>query len=136
MINELYKQLCESAINDGSPLAYAVKYELDKFFSQNACIPKGENRNPDADVLHEWIEGAEIEVSPDNWYWDKYPMFNSPMHFQNKYRIKPSDPVYECMYYDSDGKTDWLTEDEYQLMMETEPMECYKALETKRERKQ
>lgn len=45
------------------------------------------------------------------------------------------DIVYEYLYYDSKGKTDWLTDEEYQLMMDTEPCEAFIAIETKRERK-
>ena len=35
---------------------------VDKFFSQNICIPRGVNRHPYADVLHEWIEDSNLTL--------------------------------------------------------------------------
>ena len=105
---------------------------INEFFSQNICIPKGTNRHPYADVLHEWLENRigilQLRYSgAKEWGDDEDLTFDLI-----EYRIKPSEPIYECMYYDSDGKTDWLTDDEYKLMMESEPIECYRANETRR----
>lgn len=99
---------------------------LDKFFSQNVVIPKGENRHPFADVLHEWIEGAEIQVKL-NGNWSDYRCSRSYID-TFEYRIKPPEPVYETMWYDTDGKTKWFTDDEANEQI------CYtfKARETKR----
>jgi len=107
---------------------------LDEFFESNVCIPKGKNRHPYADVLHEIIENSNGQrrqnlhgYKSEDWEdWKFYPCF--------EYRIKPCEPIYEWLYYDSEGLTDWLTEEEYEFMMETAPMECYRAEQTKRVR--
>jgi len=65
------------------------------FFASNICIPKGENRHHDADILHEWAEnGGDLTyaVSPCKTRFtipdDAYDI-----------RIKPSEPVYEWQWY-------------------------------------
>jgi hypothetical protein len=74
--------------------------DLDKFFESTICIPKGKNRHPYADELHQWVEGAEIQyLREGTWRWE-----HSPSHFWKELRIKPSEPVYEWQwYYVSDG---------------------------------
>jgi len=102
---------------------------INNFFSQNLCIPKGENRHPYADVLHALAEDITLEVQLcyGQQQWTKPTGL-----YEASFRIKPQDAVYECMYYDKNSKSDWLTDDEFVLMMKHEPMECYKAYETKR----
>jgi len=113
---------------------YNIKLLLSTFLDENVCIPKGSARHPCADVLHEWVEGAICES--DGITYKSRILESADIIFDDiEYRIKPSEPVYEYIYYDKDGKFDWLTNDEYELMMSSEPMECYKAEETKRERK-
>ena len=92
---KLYKKVYECISENG-------KYEmanivLDKFFEQNVVTPKGKNRNPYADVLHEWVEGAEIESKQPSGWWAKEPDAN--MFFNVEFRIKPSEPVYEWQWY-------------------------------------
>lgn len=108
--------------------------ELDRFFESNVIIPKGSNRHPYADVLHEWLEGAQTEYKNtigriDGW---------NKLSFQlSEYRIKPSEPVYEWQWY-------YINEEGYAEIDETgfntENEICmnpirYKIEETKRERK-
>lgn len=75
---------------------------LDRFFSQNVCIPKGENRHPSSDVLHQAIEGIKIQgwnhtrdewEDDTSWFIDK-----DDLDYPTKYRIKPSEPVYEWQW--------------------------------------
>lgn len=66
------------------------------FFESNVCIPKGENRHPFADVLHEWVENQELKLETQlfdgSYLGDDY--------IKNKhFRIKPSNPVYEWQLY-------------------------------------
>jgi len=79
--------------------------DLIKFFESNVCIPKGTNRHPYADVLHEIAEGATCEIQdPFSFKWVpvksisltdiRYPL---PPHCG--YRIKPQEPVYEWQWY-------------------------------------
>lgn len=91
---------------------------LDKFFESNICIPKGENRHPYADVLHEWVEGKQIELFNDD-HWVNIEDIKYPWH-GDEYRIKPIEPIYEWQWYKIiDGKVvaysnqdDFMTEDE------------------------
>lgn len=89
---------------------------LDFFFESNVVIPKGENRHPNADVLHEWVEDTtkniEVKLLSGGWATSK-------VLIGDEYRIKPSEPVYEYkvrMMY-SDGTYEiidkYLTVDEY-----------------------
>jgi hypothetical protein len=58
----------EGLYNEFYDSEYEIKGFLDKFFESNVCIPKGTNRHPYADVLHEWVEGVEVEMcSNDCW---------------------------------------------------------------------
>lgn len=69
---------------------------LKEFFDSNVCIPRGENRHPYADVLHEWIEDTYKELQA-NYKDGKFVDYL--IHYEHyKYRIKPSDPVYEWKY--------------------------------------
>jgi len=73
-----------------------IIHDLYEFFESNVVIPKGENRHPYADVLHEWIEGAEIEVNL-NGVWSDY-MCGREYIDKYVYRIKPPEPVYEWQW--------------------------------------
>lgn len=89
------KHSCESDVLEGY---------LDEFFETNVVIPKGTNRHPYADVLHEWIEGAEVlrKMGYDEWVSLRSPKW---WFDHDEYRIKPSEPVYEWQWrcIDSDG---------------------------------
>ena len=63
----------------------------------NVIIPKGINRHPFADVLHEWIEGADIEFAKsDGSYTD---MSSVVEYFRTEFRIKSKpEPVYEWQW--------------------------------------
>jgi len=79
---------------------------MKKFFDSNICIPKGENRHPSSDILHMAIEGVKIQgwnhiknewEDDTSWFIDK-----NDLDYPTKYRIKPSEPVYEwqwCLIY-------------------------------------
>jgi len=70
---------------------------INEFINSNVCIPKGENRHPFADVIHEWVENTKLrlenKVSSDDSFSNCYPFGTSV-----KYRIKPSEPVYEWQW--------------------------------------
>ena len=60
----------------------------------NVIIPKGINRHPFADVLHEWIEGADIEFAKSDGSYTDMPSVIE--YFCNEFRIKSkAGPVYE-----------------------------------------
>lgn len=76
-----------------------IEYLINQFFESNVCIPKGENRHPYADVLHEWIEGTskcEYRSPSDPVGLDGWLEMTFPSH---EYRIKPSEPVYAYIWY-------------------------------------
>ena len=87
-----------------------IEYSFNKFFEQNICIPKGENPHPCADVLHKWIEGAEMEwhsvdldknkATINTWYSVEGGIsIRLPFDDYVQYRIKPSEPIYEWQWY-------------------------------------
>ena len=112
-------------------------YDLKKFLESNVCIPKGTNRHPFADVLHEWIEGAECEwayslSNSKEWYQD---MHISADNNGKKYRIKPSEQVweYQFVYIKADNTAELA-----QFYTDEEAKDCHqwiKLEKTKRERK-
>ena len=71
---------------------------LHDFFNSNVVIPIGASRHPYADVLHEWIEdGTKIlEAYTDKW---DISAVDKALYPTTKYRIKPSEPVYEWQWY-------------------------------------
>ena len=103
---------------------------LDEFFDSNVVIPRGKNRHPYADVLHEWVEGAEMQWR-DSMHneWCINPRFKEDA----EYRIKPSEPVWEWLHYNAKGDTFWLTIDEF--MKDDGALPLFVATETKRERR-
>ncbi len=113
-----------------------VRKVLDEFFDSAIVIPKGINRHPYADVLHEWIEGVEIEVLLNGEWTDYLCDVNYIKKYE--YRIKPCNPVYEYRWYRID------TDEVYGFYADTDPeaisfykmSNMVKLTETKRERKQ
>lgn len=81
---------------------YLIDRDIDaliikRFFESNVVIPKGSNRHPYADVLHEWIEGGKMEFKTDNNKWVCKPMVGYSFP-SIEYRIKPQEPVFEWQY--------------------------------------
>jgi hypothetical protein len=74
-----------------------MEYILAKFFESNVCIQRGVNRHPYADVLHEWIEGAEMENRHNGIWNHRYSAIKTFIY--NEYRIKPPEPVYEWQWH-------------------------------------
>lgn len=70
---------------------------INKFFEVNVVIPKGENRHPYADVLHQWIEGAEIQNQYNNGAFTTVE--DAKNMLSSSYRIKPQ-IVYEYLWMD------------------------------------
>lgn len=100
---KLYNKLCEYAINDNSPLADDVKVVLKEFFKANVCIPKGENRHPYADVLHQWAEDTSKRIEQSNN--GKFMWFGTPLPIEcNELRIKPSEPIYVWRWIDIENE--------------------------------
>ena len=124
--------------NGGYPKDYVSLQDLEEFFDLNVCIPRGENRHPYADVLHEWIEGADMErYDEQDSAW--ISTISANMFHAVKCRIKPKDPVYEYkvkMMY-SDGKWEYtnryFTQEEYESF--GFPKTCMLEDDTKRIRK-
>ena len=114
----------------------------------NIIIPKGINRHPFADVLHEWIEGADIEFAKsDGSYTD---MSSAIAYFCMEFRIKSKpEPVYEWQWltlnrHDNSVRdflnyAKFMTELEasthYAERVNTKVYKIVKIEETKRERK-
>lgn len=96
---------------------------LDNFFHDNIVIPKGTNRHPYADVLHQWLEGADIQVKLNNKWSDYKCSLDYIKAYE--YRIKPQEPVYEWqwMYKFKNGNeflfTTYQTEEENAHFMST-----------------
>lgn len=102
----------ESLLNELNIQNYNLYSALfDELTINNVCISKGENRHPYADILHEWAEGAKIEFKtiPVNCtgVWVEYDIVKNKV-----LRLKPSEPVYEYLWYNADGDTKWMTLDE------------------------
>ena len=123
-----------SCVNTSSDVTCEIL--LNEFFETNVVIPKGENRHPYADVLHEWIEGAEIEVHDTTMEFNEFINCRSAEHVMRwEYRIKPKEPVYEWQWvYIKADSTAGITE----FFTEEKAKECHqwiKIEETKRERR-
>ena len=120
--------------------------ELVEFLSDKVIITKGTNRHPDADVLHEWIEGAEIQrASIDTITWFDIDttidaMLEEHVSVSGPYRIKPSEPIYEAVvrirYADGsyEDTQKYFTYEEFKNF--GFPKSCTWIESTKRERKQ
>ena len=75
-----------------------MMFAFNEFFDSNICIPKGKNRHPYADVLHEWIEGANITYFDKNTSRWNNVMPSKIVLNGLDYHIKPSEPIYEWQY--------------------------------------
>ena len=110
-----------------------------EFIDSNVVIPKGANRHPYADVLHEWIEGAELDyygIFTDDWF--NLDTSHS-IHNARGYRIKSQEPVYEWQWLVKEftdtpyyvlGGGSYFTKEEVGLWHSVKRLD-----ETKRERK-
>jgi len=113
----------------GKKSCVKCRLRIEKALENYVCIPKGENRHTDADILHEIIENRNGQrraidhgYKNNEWEdWKFYPVF--------EFRIKPSEPIYEYMIYDKDGNTTWATEEKFT----TQTTYPYIAMSTKRE---
>ena len=114
------------------------EHDLIKFFTSNVIVSRGDNRHPDADAVHEWLEDTTKSLQyhrEGKWYTD-YPFGTA-----TRYRIKPQEPQYEWQwdtklpdetwsYYKESDKTHF-TDDE----IGTKANWLCKVEHTKRERK-
>lgn len=118
---------------------------IKQFFSEHVCIKKGANRHPYADVLHEWVEGCEIEFTRSKYgFAQEYVLSGivdpAKMAIPYHYRIKPQEPVYEWQWLKIHNNkalcatSDFLTDGQVSKMDTMYQM--IKIEETKRERKQ
>ena len=105
--------LLTSGTVNGSITNFIDTTLVKEFLETNICIPKGENRHPYADELHEWVEGANMECldvyREDKIIWNIVPQFGESY----QYRIKPSEPVYEWQYAFDNGKGNAIISDNY-----------------------
>jgi len=113
-----------------------VKHYMDEFFSQSVVIPKGENRHPCADVLHEWAEnGGELTYRVGDSDL-RYVIYDECTDF----RIKPSEPMYEAVVRIHYADGTYEDTEKYFTYSEFEefgfPKSCTWVESTKRERKQ
>ena len=122
--------------NGGYPKDYVSLQDLEEFFDSNICIPRGENRHRDADVLHTYVEDVTQTLEYLNVcnQWETFIALSA-----RGLRIKPQEPVYEYkvrMVY-SDGTYEltekYFTEEEYKAF--GFPKACIIKHSTKRERK-
>jgi hypothetical protein len=72
------------------------EHDLIKFFTSNVIVSRGDNRHPDADAVHEWLEDTTKSLQyhrEGKWYTD-YPFGTA-----TRYRIKPQEPIFEWQWY-------------------------------------
>jgi hypothetical protein len=106
---------------------------LDAFFENNIVIPKGDDPHPDSKAIHEWAEDTTKQLQynrEDHWYTD-YPFGTA-----TRYRIKPSEPIYEWQWQYPSHKIEMLTSS-YMTVEEVEKtgIKLWCKTNTKRERK-
>ena len=113
----------------GHPHCEYYESKLKEFFDSNICILKGVNRHEFADIIHAYAEGAEVQFK-----WDiadeNFDSLNGLLSIVPIYHIKPSEPVYEYLYYDTSGYTEWKTPDEAEKSVYRNIL--IQAVETKR----
>lgn len=109
--------------------------KLNEFFESNVCIPKGENRHTDADVIHAYAEGlSDIEVLRKEG-WIEFKQGGMCLCIGDSYRIKPSEPIYEWQWLIQDVDS-YRVSDNGRFMIENETCSGMRRIEeTKRERK-
>lgn len=93
------EKLIETIKAYSSDLSDDVTHDLYKFFSQNVCIPKGENRHEYADVMHAKAEDIHLPIQfkekHDAEFQDTiYPAWD----IKTEYRIKPSEYTYPMFF--------------------------------------
>lgn len=137
------EELLSKEIPDGFGRKCIDITAVNKFLESNVVIPKGSNRHPYADVLHEWIEGAEIQVKLDG-NWSDYRCSRSYID-TFEYRIKPKEPVYEWQWAYQHKDMDFFKmvvhpkayfTDEAEVRKHCNAEKVWKIEETKRECKQ
>ena len=96
----------------------SIEYYCGKeFFESNICIPKGTNRHPYADVLHEWLEDINkiLQWGVDGKYY--HSDLNNKIAMGIPLRIKPSEPNYEYEFaININGvllKSEYMTQQEW-----------------------
>lgn len=133
--NLIKEMLQESTVHGATNLA-------EQFLSEHVCIKKGDNRHPDADVLHIFFEDTtQILQHKVEWsdYWVDDDAHTGGFSDENvNWRIKPQEPVYEWQYKGNLGgvnlTTEYLTDEEFfNSTLQYDHFE--KKEETKRERK-
>jgi len=133
------EDLLKEAFTQNNGIEVIEVEDIVEFFESNICIPKGENRHPYADVLHEWIEGVLIQYQDvcDDTFNELAHSIS--LHCAKSYRIKPSEPIYEWQWYWLDDgfkhiSNQKMTEDEANNFHISKNW-LFKDEETKQERK-
>lgn len=129
----------------GSCEQHKLLHYFNKFFSQNVVIPKGKNRHTQANELHQWIEGVNLEVLNEDFLslneWECFPP--AIKYLNSTFRTKES--IYEwqwILYSDATktycrGATTGYYTDEEECNENVVPSYYKEKLEnTKRERKE
>jgi hypothetical protein len=115
---------------------YLFLSDVNEFFESNVYISKGKSRHPYADVLHKWLEGAEIEVQSLFGY-KHTSVLQSWKVLEGHYRIKPPEPVPEYQYSIFYAGTKYISEDyktEEEISWLSESVCAEPIKQTKRER--
>lgn len=123
---ETLKDLLESYVSSIDGIQqYSVDSVLqliEAYHDVNVVIPRGTNRHPFVDVLHAKLENSLLELEVAETF-GKYRDCNTInlCDYTLKYRMKPSEPVYEYIWYKfvngqidstSDWQISWFTEEE------------------------
>ena len=120
-------------------LAIGALMDIQRKLEEYVVIKSGSSRHPYADVLHEWIEGAKVELKTFGHYGSVYEWHDfTPIRHLGELRIKPQEPVYEwqwCMKL-NEGEdwfmSEYLTDEE--ITSRPSPHWLLKIDETKRVR--
>lgn len=126
------------ALHESGAGLTAIIEVVEKFLESNVCIPKGKNRHPCADVLHEWAEDITKDIQRfiplQGWESDRN-LHLIPLRF------KPSEPVYEWQwilempFLGEIARTKYMTDSEFEDVNEGNEVYAFKKDEsTKRER--
>ena len=107
---------------------------LEEFFASNICTPKGTNRHPYADILHEWIEGSvDLQLKDSTIY-----VSSAISLLRGDFCIKQPEPIYEYLWLDLRTPDDfycptskYMTEAEAKARFSSSET-YFKVLETKR----
>ena len=131
-IYEAYSRLCIET----------VQHELENFKSENVVLPKGENRDINADFWHEVIEnGGKYFYKNGNGRFVEDSIHRNPIPFNSKnpYRLTPPEPIYEWQWtyadYEGNPTTSSHCTDEEAERLISSRTRATKLEWTKRERK-